>query len=184
MKRKLLIITFLAIGLFPAWGETNVHRLYWTIPTLCDSVPHEADSLLSIMYKQLEVQRQSLGEAHFLAYLSAANAYTLDLHPTQLLAGLRAMQLSRKALQLAPNDPLVMSIRAHIMFYAPSPLGDKRQALSLYTRACDIYDRNGIHDEVYPVCKLNIALCYRSLGDTITYKQLLEETLSEYPFLQ
>lgn len=184
MKHKLLAICLLFIGLSPAWGETDVHHLYWYIPTLCEKAPHEADSLLTIMYEQLEIQRQSLGEPHFLAYLSAANAYTLDLHPTQLLAGLRAMQLSRKALQMAPDDPLTLSVRAHIMFYAPAPLGDKRQALGLYTRACEIYDMCGEHDEVYPVCKLNIALCYRALGDSARYKQLLEETLSEYPHLK
>lgn len=177
-KIKILYIFFLGVvfGFSPAWGETNVHRLYWTIPTLCEKNPHKADSLLTIMYEQLEVQRQSLGEPHFLAYLSAANAYSLKLHSTQLLAGLRAMQLSRKALQMAPDDPLTISVRAHILFYAPNPLGNKREALHLYERACEIYDELGIHDEVYPLLHYNITLC--RAGGFTDYRALTDEDMA------
>lgn len=177
MKRTNIVFLLLLICLAPyCWGEADVHRLYWTIPTLSEQHPHEADSLLTILYEQLEAKHQLLGEAHFLAYLSAANAYTFNLHPTQLIAGIRAMQLSRQALILAPNDPLTISVRAHILFYAPSPIGDKREALRLYVRACEIYDELGIHDEVYPLLHYNITLC--RAGGFTDYRALTDEDMA------
>ena len=70
---------------------------------------------------------------HYEMYMSAVYVYELRLHES--IHPLKAMSLAKKAVQLAPNDPLTLSYYGTCLFYAPKPIGSKQEALSYFEKA-------------------------------------------------
>lgn len=87
--------------------------------------------------EHVEAQRDSLPIGHYKMYLSAVYVYELRLkesvHP------IKAMSLAKEATRLAPEDPIVLSYYGTCLFYAPKPFGNKKEALTYFKRAEEIF---------------------------------------------
>ena len=87
--------------------------------------------------EHVEAQRDSLPVGHYKMYLSAVYVYELRLkesvHP------IKAMSLAKEATRLAPEDPIVLSYYGTCLFYAPKPFGNKKEALTYFKRAEEIF---------------------------------------------
>ncbi|MBQ7631460.1 MAG: hypothetical protein IJS82_01700 [Paludibacteraceae bacterium] len=88
-----------------------------------------------------EAHSLSLGEGrgevlppgHYEMFLSAVYVYELRLHES--MHPVKSMNLAKRATQLAPNDPLVLSYYGTCLFYAPKPFGSKPEALTWFDKA-------------------------------------------------
>lgn len=70
---------------------------------------------------------------HYEMYLSAVYVYELRLKES--IHPVKAMNLAKKATQLAPKDPIVLSYYGTCLFYAPQPFGSKQEALEWFEKA-------------------------------------------------
>ena len=74
-----------------------------------------------------------LPAGHYEMYMSAVYVFELRLHES--VHPIRAMNLAKEAVRLAPKDPLVLAYYATCLFYAPKPFGSKKEALSYFEKA-------------------------------------------------
>lgn len=80
--------------------------------------------------QHVEASKNTLPKGHFEMYMSAVYVYELRLHTS--IHPVKAMNLAKKATQLAPEDPLILSYYGTCMFYAPKPFGSKAEALQWF----------------------------------------------------
>ena len=83
--------------------------------------------------QHVEASKNALPVGHYEMYMSAVYVYELRLHTS--IHPVKAMNLAKKATQLAPEDPLILSYYGTCMFYAPKPFGSKAEALQWFERA-------------------------------------------------
>ena len=86
--------------------------------------------------------KSQMPAGHYEMYSSAVLVY--ELRTKQSVHPIKSMSLAKKATELAPNDPIVLSYYGTCLFYAPAPFGDKRKALSWFERAEPLFQ-----DSVY-----------------------------------
>ena len=82
---------------------------------------------------EIHNQKAQLPVGHYQMYQSAVYVYELRLKES--IHPLKAMNLAKEAVQLAPNDPLVLSYYGTCLFYAPKPFGSKAEALTYFEKA-------------------------------------------------
>lgn len=87
----------------------------------------------------VEAAKDMLPAGHYEMYLSAVYVYELRLHES--IHPLKAMSLARKAVQSAPNDPIVLSYYGTCLFYAPKPFGSKAEALTWFQKAEPLFEQ-------------------------------------------
>ena len=81
----------------------------------------------------VHARKNQLPVGHYEMYMSAVYVYELRLHES--LHPAKAMSLAKEAVRKAPNDPLVLAYYATCLFYAPKPIGSKREALTYFEKA-------------------------------------------------
>lgn len=77
--------------------------------------------------------KSKLPPGHYEMYLSSVYVYELRLHES--FHPVKAMDLAKKATQLAPEDPLTLSYYGTSLFYAPKAFGSKKEALKWFEKA-------------------------------------------------
>ncbi len=144
---------------------------YGFIATAIDADDPQADEYLTRFRQHVEEAYQSghISEAHYCMYMSSINAYDFMLNKSKLFsAGLQSFKLVKKAAQLAPDDPFVLTLKANVDFYAPAAFGgDKEAALVLFTRARELFKATEDYQHLwnYASLRLCIAQCYDKKGD-------------------
>ena len=93
----------------------------------------EAKQYVQNFRSQISNLKSTLPVGYYEMYTSAVYVYELRLHES--IHPLQAMRLAKKATELAPNDPLVLSYYGTCLYYAPKPFGDKTEALKWFTKA-------------------------------------------------
>ena len=83
--------------------------------------------------EQVEAAKGSLPKGHYEMYMSAVYVYELRLKES--IHPVKAMNLAKEAVRLAPNDPLTLSYYGTCLFYAPKPFGSKQEALQWFLKA-------------------------------------------------
>lgn len=86
---------------------------------------------------QISNLQSQLPIGHYEMYMSAVYVYELRLHES--IHPLKAMSLAKRATQLAPNDPIVLSYYGTCLFYAPKPFGSKEEALKWFEKAQPLF---------------------------------------------
>ncbi len=85
----------------------------------------------------VEAAKDNLPIGHYEMYSSAVLVY--ELRTKQSVHPIKSMSLAKKATELAPDDPIVLSYYGTCLFYAPAPFGDKRKALSWFEQAQPLF---------------------------------------------
>ena len=81
--------------------------------------------------------KSQMPAGHYEMYSSAVLVY--ELRTKQSVHPIKSMSLAKKATELAPDDPIVLSYYGTCLFYAPAPFGDKRKALSWFEQAQPLF---------------------------------------------
>ena len=98
-----------------------------------ESLMPAAKSYVAQFRKHVEAQKGHLPIGHYEIYMSAVLVYELRLKES--IHPVKAMNLAKKATQLAPKDPIVLSYYGTCLFYAPQPFGSKQEALEWFEKA-------------------------------------------------
>ena len=77
--------------------------------------------------------KSQLPAGHYEMYMSAVYVFELRLHES--IHPIKAMNLAKEAVRLAPEDPLTLSYYGTCLFYAPKPFGSKSEALKWFEKA-------------------------------------------------
>jgi len=113
--------------------QTDLLIEYGYCGYLVDRDKEHARPYVEQFKQHVEETKESLPTGHYEMYRSAVLVYELRLHMS--MHPISAMNLAKQATKLAPEDPLVLSYYATSLFYAPSPFGNKRDALAWFTKA-------------------------------------------------
>jgi tetratricopeptide (TPR) repeat protein len=136
--------------------------------------------------EHVEAQRAALPVGHYEMYMSAVYVYELRLHESFHPA--RSLSLARKAVELAPDDPLTLTYCGTALFYAPPPFGSKKEALELFLRAEKLFDKEEWYECWWrPAALMYIAQCYDKQGnyaEAIRYAQALLKEYPEYRYIR
>ena len=98
-----------------------------------ESLLPEAKRYVAQFKQHVEAQKATLPKGHYEMYLSAVYVFELRLHES--LHPLKAMDLAKKATQLAPEDPMTLTYYGTSLFYAPKAFGNKKEALKWFEKA-------------------------------------------------
>ena len=82
--------------------------------------------------------KSTLPIGHYEMYMSAV--YVFELRLKTSIHPIKAMSLAKEATHLAPDDPLVLSYYGTCLFYAPKPIGSKREALEWFEAAKPFFE--------------------------------------------
>lgn len=160
---------------------------YGFVAVAIDSkIPHAEDYLTRFRnHVEEEFAAQHICEAHYCMYMSSVHAYDFLLNRSRLFSsGLQSFKLVKKAAQLAPNDPYVLTLKANVDFYAPSAFGgDKEAALKMFTRAKEIFRQTIDYKHIWNYASLSlcIAQCYEKTGEREKAIEECRAILAEMP---
>jgi len=121
-----------------ALQNTSIPYLYGFCGYIVSTDKEAAKTYVARLRKQVETQRLTLPAGHYEMYMSAVLVFELRLHESFHPA--KAMSLAKKATEIAPEDPIVLSYYGTSLFYAPRPFGSKREALSFFMKAQPLFD--------------------------------------------
>ena len=110
-----------------------------------ESLMPAAKSYVAQFRKHVEEAKKQLPTGHYEMYMSAILVYELRLKES--IHPVKAMNLAKKATQLAPKDPIVLSYYGTCLFYAPQPFGSKQEALEWFEQA-EVF----FHDKKWTYC--------------------------------
>ena len=158
---------------------------YGLVPVEIDRGSSESRRMLDTYKAHIEAHKGTLTSSQYAAYMSAAHAYEYLLDKSRLLSeGLCAFQLAAKAVEEDPANPVALSLKGNVDFYAPAIFGgSKKKALKLFLEA----ERQMRQDPKfrylwnYPALQLCIAQCYEKQSKTKKAIAKCEEILREHP---
>lgn len=134
-----------------------------------------------LRFKQnVEAAKDRLPAGHYEMYKSAVYVYELRLHES--FHPVRSLDLARKAVKIAPDDPLTLTYCGMALFYAPKPFGNKKEALNLFLRAYELFAGPQWHNCWWKAAAvMYIAQCYQKQGNLQRAQEYAEKALAEYP---
>ena len=141
---------------------------------------HAFERHVEEMYKA-----KHISEAHYYMYMSSVCAYDFLLHTGHLFSsGLKAFKYVRKATELAPEDPFVLTLMANMEFYAPAGFGgNKKDALERFHKAQRLFETTTSYQHLwnYASMRLCIAQCYDKTGETEKAIAVCKDILTSIP---
>ena len=159
---------------------------YGYVPVLADQKRmEEAAHYLQQFNSHLSQEQAFLPQATYIAYLSASHAYAYLLDKSKIFSeGMQSFKTAKKALQSDPNNPIALTLKGNVDFYAPKLFGgDKKQAMQLFLQAETIMLRDTAFRYMWnlPAIQLCIAQCYEKTGDIKAAIRQAEKTLLQHP---
>ena len=138
---------------------------YGLVPVEIDRGSSNSRSLLDTYKAHIEAHKGTLTSSQYAAYMSAAHAYEYLLDKSSLLSeGLAAFRLATKAVEEDPANPVALSLKGNVDFYAPAIFGGSKKNLWNY-----------------PALQLCIAQCYEKTDRIKKAIAKCEEILREHP---
>lgn len=132
----------------------------------------EAQRYLDQFIAHLNAAQSILTPARYAMYMSAASAYEFMMDRSKVFsAGLQSFKLCKKAVELDPNDPMPLILKANVDFYAPKSFGgSKKAAMQEFSRAEQMFLQQGNYEYLwnFPAMQLCIAQCYEKTDDLET----------------
>lgn len=141
---------------------------------------HEAQRATQVFHSHVEAMKNSLPESYYEMYLSAIYAFEFKLG--QSFHVFSILRYANKALELAPNDPIVVGYMGNVLFYAPKGIGDKKKALALFEKAATLFaSPQWKYCWNRPAMLLAAAQCYEKTGDKQKAISIANKLLNEFP---
>lgn len=158
---------------------------YGCIASAIDSVPDKAQGYLAKFKQHIESLHGTIPESTYCTYASAAAAYDFMLDKSKLFsAGLKSFNLCKEAVEHDPNDPIALTLKGNVDFYAPKGFGgNKKRALEEFLKAERIFKERGGYRYLwnYWAMQLCIAQCYDKTGDIDNAITQCKKILKENP---
>lgn len=159
---------------------------YGYIPVLADQKRmEEAEHYLLQFNDHLAQEQPHMPEATYIAYLSASHAYAYLLDKSKIFSeGMQSFKMAKQALQTDPNNPIALTLKGNVDFYAPKLFGgNKKQAMQLFLQAENIMLNDTTFRYLWnlPAIQLCIAQCYEKSGNKAAAIQQAEKTLRQHP---
>lgn len=160
---------------------------YGFIAPAIDNKQPWAEDYLKAFERHVEemYKARHIPEAHYYMYMSSVCAYDFLLHTGHLFSsGLKAFKHVRKATELAPDDPFVLTLMANVEFYAPSGFGgNKKEALERFQKAQRLFETTMDYKHLwnYASMRLCIAQCYDKTGETEKAVAVCQDILASIP---
>lgn len=149
------------------------------------SVSHEgqqAEIILNQYEKHLHASKGKISDAEYYAYLAGLYSYKLSLDKSRLFKySNEIFDNIKRAMQLEPNNPFVLSMQGNVEFY--SPFGSKKKALDYYQRAEQLYLQQHQAKELWNVraVQMTIVQCLEKMNREEEAKQQCLQYLKEEP---
>ncbi|MCQ2342597.1 MAG: hypothetical protein MJZ75_03775 [Paludibacteraceae bacterium] len=159
---------------------------YGYVPVLADQQRMEqARRYLTQYERHLSDMQPVLSKADYLSYSSAAHAYEYLLDKGKLLSdGAASFKLAKQAVNADNNNPIALTLRGNIDFYAPRFFGgDKQRALETFIKA----ERIMLADTAFrylwnlPAIQLCIAQGYEKTGELEKALVQAQKVLKRHP---
>lgn len=147
---------------------------------LLESDKEKAAPYVEQFCRHVDQLKNQLPAGHWQMYLSALYVYELRLHKS--FHPVKAMSLAKEAVEYAPQDPMTRTYYGTSLFYAPSPFGNKTDALEQFQRAAELFkDPKWQNCWWKPAALMYIAQCYDKKGKTAEAINRAKALLEEYP---
>ena len=177
-----------------AWQDLSLNEKkrylnyeYGYIAPAIDTKKPWAEEYLKAFERHVEemYKCKHISEAHYNMYMSSVCAYDFMLNRGHLFSsGVKSFKHVKKATELAPDDPFVLTLMANVEFYAPSAFGgDKEHALKLFQKARNIFETTTTYEHLwnYASMRLCIAQCYEKTGEVEKAIRTCQEILESIP---
>lgn len=160
---------------------------YGYIPAMVDEgKTDEAAACLKQFQQQLQEEKNALTPCEYLTYLSASHAFVYLLDKSQIFSdGMQSFKLAKQAIEADPNNPIAMTLKGNVDFYAPKLFGgSKKKAMQMFIRSEQLMmedlDTYGYMWN-FPAIQLCIAQCHEKMGDLDEAIKQAEKTLRMHP---
>ncbi len=159
---------------------------YGYIPFMVDQGrTDEAARRLVVYERHLAEEQTALRPSEYLTYLSAAHAYEYLLDKGKIFTdGMQSFKYAKQALAADPKDPIAMTLKGNVDFYAPKMFGgNKEKAVQIFLEAERIMTADSAYRYIwnFPAIQLTIAQCYEKMGETDKALAQAEKTLRVHP---
>lgn len=158
---------------------------YGYVATAIDEKAPDAKQHLQDFEAHINALTPVLDSATVLTYRSGLLAYQALMNKMQFISkGLESFNLIKTAYEVDSLNPMTLSLKGNVDFYAPKAFGgNKRRALGYFYKAAAIYERQGRTTDNwnYVATRLCIVQCEEKIGNTQRALQLGEKLLREYP---
>ena len=141
---------------------------YGWIATAIDSQSPKSKEYLANFFTHIEQIRPEISQSTYCTYLSAAYAYEFMLDKSKLFsAGLKSFNLCKEAVEHDNTDPIALTLKGNVDFYAPKAFGgNKEKALDYFLKAKKYFKERGNYKYLwnYWSMEMCIAQCYEKTG--------------------
>ena len=162
-----------------------INYYYGYIPFRHDAKADDCRQLLDNYLRFLESHRAKMTPSEYATYRSSAHAYEYLLDNSKIVSeGLKSFKLAKQAVELDSLNPVALSLKGNVDFYAPKFFGgSKKRAMRAFLRAEKLMHDNAKYKFWwnYPALQLCIAQCYEKEGDIAKAVAECERILREHP---
>lgn len=140
----------------------------------------EAQKATQLFHSHVQAMEGLLPKGYYEMYLSAIYAFEFKLG--QSFHVFSILRYANKALELAPNDPIIVGYMGNVLFYAPKGIGDKKKALALFEKAATLFESSKWeYCWNRPAMLLAAAQCYEKTGRKNEALSIANDLLNEFP---
>lgn len=158
---------------------------YGFVPFLISRKDTAAIRYLNQFHTHIEAHKAGLQSVEYASYMGAYYAFKMMAgEGSKMASGIQTMHYSNQALKLNARHPLALTLKANMLFYAPSAMGgNKEKALTLYQQAEQLMSQSPYWSKRwnYPAVQLCIIQCYQKLGNIEQARVECQRILSIHP---
>lgn len=180
----------------PAW-RAYIHSTDWTQATqaerqrilayeygYCAAIMEtdkvEAQKATKQFRQHVEAMEGSLPKGQYEMFLSAVYTYEFKLGLSKNAFAI--LRYANRAVELNPNNPIILGHMGNVFFYAPKGIGDKKKALLYFEKASTLLTSTLWQYSWYrPAMRLSIAQCYEKTGNKKKALSIANDLLNEFP---
>jgi len=165
--------------------ERYINYEYGYVATAIDEKAPDMQQHIDSFEHHINYLDGKLPKATILDYRSSLAAYEALVNKLQFLTkGLESFNLVKEAYATDSLNPLVLSLKGNVDFYAPKAFGgNKQRALGYFRTAQRLYEAAGDTLTTWGYCstRLCIIQCEEKLGDTNRALRDAEALLRKFP---
>lgn len=158
---------------------------YGYLGAMTEQSKDETRAHLPLYQAHLDALTELLPKATLLTYQSSSCAFEAMLNKRHFISkGLESFGLVKDAYEADTLNPLALSLRGNVDFYAPKAFGgNKQRALHYFRLACEIYEKRGDTQTNwnYVATRLCLIQCEDKLGHPERALTMAKRLLGQYP---
>lgn len=162
-----------------------INHEYGFIPFMSDQNDPRCRQLLDAFWQHIEAHKNVLTPSQYATYTGAAHAFEYLLDKSKIFSdGMQSFKLAKQAVEADPNNPIALSLKGNVDFYAPKLFGgSKKKAMDMFLLSEQLMHNDPMYKYWwnYPAMLLCIAQCYEKMGNKEAAIQKCQQILREYP---